>query len=1291
MPRLAERTGATELFRVSKALNAIVVLADPARLPEIARLAGVRSVRVLKLQYPTNATSVPFLGAPPAWAGTPGLLAGLTGAGVRVGIIDTGIDYIHSDFGGTGSLTDYEANDPTAATTPFYPSPKVAGGVDLAGDSYNGSNAPVPDGNPMDCYGHGTHVAGTAAGFGVNADGTTYAGPYGPSAPFASMRIGPGAAPRALLYGIRIFGCGGGSVLGVQGIDWALDPNGDDDLSDHLDVINMSFGDDFGDPRSPEAAAADNAAYAGVVAVASAGNGGDAYFIHGSPGSGARVVSVANAGDPGVTASYLAVTSPASIAGSYAAQAGTFWNATPPHPPAPSGQSGTVVAALDATVPFGDACQPLTNPAAVAGRFALVDVGGCAYNVKLNNVNLAGASGLIVANVVPGDPDLAFMGGLATPAAYIPSLFVSEDTGRALRAHLAEGVQATFALSTWADRLYFASSLGPSRAGAATLVKPDVTAPGLMIESARSGGTCKTPGCYFPDPSGYLPGNGSFFLSGTSMAAPHVAGLMALLRERHGDWTPEQLKAVAMNTALHPVTTGSAGTGPVFAPDRAGAGRADAARAAATDVYALDADGQGLVSLSFDAAVVVARTQTKTLRVVNTGAVARTYDIGLETVVDAPGVAFSLPGGGAVTVPAGGVAELGVRMDAEASRMRHARDASVSPAKAALGAFSALGTLPRHWLTAESGFIVLREAGVTALRVPFFAAARPVSRMVAASPVATGGLASGVGTLALAGVDVCTGTRIAGPGCAGSFPDDEVSLVSPFELQAVSPRDPANAPGHADLQYVGVAYRPASGEVLFGVTTWERWSTPNEVAVNVYVDADVDGTWDKVLFNSNPGALSVLAGSWQPQQDTFVAAVYDLATRSITASSSQLLNRASAAALDSRVFDNRVLVLPATAAQLGLAPGTTRFRYRVATCPGWAPLCGVQIGSSYDEAAGPFTWDYAAQGLDFAGSDLSPDLDGASIPVAWNVANLAANGSHGALLLHHHNAEGLEAQVVPVGAAASADVGVALSAAPTVPLPGTNVTWTVTVTNAGPAAATGVSVLVTLPPGLAHVSDDGAGAFAPASGAWAVGNLAAGASRTLHLTAALGTTGPLVATAAADATDPLDPNPANDRASATVAAPRAGDLSLTMGVSAPTTLAGAAVTFTMTLRNSGPDPAYGLSALAEFPAAPRLAASSFVASHGVFDPAALRWSVASLAPGATATVSWTVTAPDLVGALTCDATVATTTWDPVAVNNAASATTIVAAAAAAIPSVSPLGLCLLGLLVALASLSRLKG
>src|SRR5262249_38926532 len=153
------------------------------------------------------------------------------GDGIKIGIIDTGIDYQHPMFGGTGLLADYQTNNRTVAPDAYFPTSKVVGGYDFAGDNYNGNAATIAaDPDPMDCNGHGSHVSGTAAGYGVKSDGTTYSGPYNEGANYAGLRIGPGTAPGASLYGIRVFGCGGGTNLTVQGIDWAMDPNGDNDL-----------------------------------------------------------------------------------------------------------------------------------------------------------------------------------------------------------------------------------------------------------------------------------------------------------------------------------------------------------------------------------------------------------------------------------------------------------------------------------------------------------------------------------------------------------------------------------------------------------------------------------------------------------------------------------------------------------------------------------------------------------------------------------------------------------------------------------------------------------------------------------------------------------------------------------------------------------------------------------------------------------------------------------------------------------------------------------------------------
>ena len=167
--------------------------------------------------------------------------------------------------------------------------PKVKGGTDLVGDSYNADPTsadfqpvPHPDPNPLDCNGHGTHVAGTAAGFGVLANGNTYTGPYNDTTVSGnSWLVGPGVAPKADLYSVRVFGCEGSTDVTVDAIEWAVDHD--------MDVINMSLGSPFGSADEPSAVAATNAAKDGVIVVASAGNNGQNPYLSGSPASGTGV------------------------------------------------------------------------------------------------------------------------------------------------------------------------------------------------------------------------------------------------------------------------------------------------------------------------------------------------------------------------------------------------------------------------------------------------------------------------------------------------------------------------------------------------------------------------------------------------------------------------------------------------------------------------------------------------------------------------------------------------------------------------------------------------------------------------------------------------------------------------------------------------------------------------------------------------------------------------------------------------------------------------------------------
>ena len=150
-----------------------------------------------------------------------------------------------------------------------------------------GSETPTPDKDPLDEQGHGTHVASTAAGIDAG--------------------YGPGVAPDAKLYALRVFGKEGSTNLVLDAIEWAMDPNGDGYIDDHVDVINMSLGVSFGiaDVNDPEYIAVENANRAGVFVVASAGNAANESYISGSPANTDSALSVASSTTGSSSSPYL--------------------------------------------------------------------------------------------------------------------------------------------------------------------------------------------------------------------------------------------------------------------------------------------------------------------------------------------------------------------------------------------------------------------------------------------------------------------------------------------------------------------------------------------------------------------------------------------------------------------------------------------------------------------------------------------------------------------------------------------------------------------------------------------------------------------------------------------------------------------------------------------------------------------------------------------------------------------------------------------------------------------------
>ena len=459
---------------------------------------------------------------------------GIRGQGMRVGVLDTGIDYTHAMLGGAGTEDAYKAVNPSQPNGGF-PNAKVVGGIDLVGTDFDSGSPdflkriPQGDANPLDEGGHGSHVAGTIAGIG---DGVkTYSG----------------VAPDATLYAIKVFGKGGstGDAVVIAGLEWAADPNSDNDFGDQLHVVNLSLGSNYGEGHVLYAQAIENLSRSGTSVVISAGNNGELNYTVGTPGVSAEAISVAaGVDDMDQNWKFRAVKF------SLPNQADVFTEAIEGTIGKPIAEAGDVSGPL---VYVGLADQDFTDEqkAMLAGKIAFIDRGVVNFSEKVRRATEAGAIGVVVANNQPGSP-IAMGGEGEYP---IPAIMITKELGDRIKA--AGGV-TTISFQTdvriekpeLIDTIAPFSSKGPRSMDA--LIKPEITAPGSRIISAKMGS-----------------GTEGVQLSGTSMAAPHMAGVMALLKQAHADRTADQLKAMVMGTAK-PIT---APDGKPYPISRQGAGR----------------------------------------------------------------------------------------------------------------------------------------------------------------------------------------------------------------------------------------------------------------------------------------------------------------------------------------------------------------------------------------------------------------------------------------------------------------------------------------------------------------------------------------------------------------------------------------------------------------------------------------------------------------------------------------------------------------------------------------------
>lgn len=475
---------------------------------------------------------------------------GISGQKMRVGIIDTGIDYTHIMLGGAGKKEIYDSINPNIAND-YFPNEKVIGGMDFVGTEFSAGspdlekNIPKRDPNPIDEAGHGSHVAGSVAGIG---DGViSYAG----------------VAPEASLYALKVFGKEGSTsdIAVIAALEYAADPTEKVDPSTRLDVVNLSLGGGFGKPKILYTEAIKNLTKAGTVVVASAGNSGDNPYITGAPATSDEAISVAaSIDDMDQNIKFAAVE--ALIAGESKLLETIEGQTTAPA--ATSNVKGGVVA-------IGNGAAVLTEEvkAQAKGQIVLMDRGEINFEQKFIVAKELGAVGVVMVNNVEGTPI-----AMGAEAKYdFPAVMISREVGNAMKAALVAKKDVSFNFSTGKviqrndliDTITAFSSRGPRTMD--SLIKPEISGPGSNVISAAFG-----------------TGNHSVQMSGTSMSGPHLAGVMALMKQAFPNDSVQMLKARILNTAKILTVNG------VHVPvSRQGAGRVQVEEAYLSPVVALPA------------------------------------------------------------------------------------------------------------------------------------------------------------------------------------------------------------------------------------------------------------------------------------------------------------------------------------------------------------------------------------------------------------------------------------------------------------------------------------------------------------------------------------------------------------------------------------------------------------------------------------------------------------------------------------------------------------------------------
>jgi len=514
-------------------LNAVAVTVPSQFVTEVGQLSGVEKVvetsffkrptPILKVNETVSVmknlndkTSVQFIGADEAHE------LGIKGSKMRVGVIDTGIDYTHKMLGGTGNPEHFKSINPDTVNEHF-PNDKIVGGMDFVGTTFNAASSkaedqiPKRDPNPIDEAEHGTHVAGSVAGIGDGVN--TYSG----------------VAPDAKMYSLKVFGKDGSTndVAVISALEYAADPSEQMEVENRLDVVNLSLGGGYGKPKILYNEAISNLTRAGTVVVASAGNSGDEPYIVGAPSTSDAAISVAASIDNLdqnilFNAIEFNLDNKKFVVDLFEGDIGV--------PASTSKVSGELVYIGNGGEEISESQKALVkNKVALMVRGGILNGEPLTFAKKMEAAKSVGAIGVVMINNKDDEP--IAMGGSKVKYDF-PAVMITKAMGQVILKALADKQIAKINFSSEekishperADLITSFSSRGPRSID--SLIKPEIAAPGALIISAETGSGVK-----------------GQMMSGTSMAAPHMAGVMALIKEAKPNLSVAELKALVMNTS----------------------------------------------------------------------------------------------------------------------------------------------------------------------------------------------------------------------------------------------------------------------------------------------------------------------------------------------------------------------------------------------------------------------------------------------------------------------------------------------------------------------------------------------------------------------------------------------------------------------------------------------------------------------------------------------------------------------------------------------------------------------